>query len=44
MKEGKFIYDFYMEKLLKIKLDLRFIMGKLDIFNYLEIMIFGIIF
>lgn len=44
VKEGKSTYNFHTEKLSKTKLDLRFIMGKSDIFNYLEIIIPGTIF
>lgn len=33
VKEGKSTYNFHTEKLSKTKSDLRFIMGKSDIFN-----------
>lgn len=44
VKEGKSTYDFHTEKLSKTKSDFRFIMGKSDIFNHLEIIITGTIF
>lgn len=44
VKEGKSTYNFHTEKLSKTKSDLRFIMGKSDIFNHLEIIIPGTIF
>lgn len=40
----KSTYNFHTEKLSKTKSDLRFIMGKSDIFNHLEIIIPGTIF
>lgn len=39
VKEGKSTYNFHTETLSKTKSDLRFIMGKSDIFNHLEIII-----
>lgn len=44
VKEGKSTYNFHTEKLSNTKSDLRFIMGKSDIFNHLEIIIPGTIF
>lgn len=44
VKEGKSTYHFHTEKLSKKKSDLRFIRGKSDIFNHLEIIIPGTIF
>lgn len=44
VKEGKSTYNFHTEKLSEKKSDLRFIMGKSDILNHLEIIIPGTIF